>query len=53
MILSAEERKTYNIMLRDIEVADVAHRGRALDQFSVFVEILKRSQEEESVELFL
>ena len=53
MILSAEERKTYNIMLRDIEVADTAHRGRTLEQFRIFVEILKMSQEEESVELFL
>ena len=53
MILSNEERTTYNHLLHQIEVVDASQRGRVLDQLRIFVEILKRSQEEENMELFL
>jgi hypothetical protein len=52
MLLSKEERTTYNHLLRQIEVVETSHRGRALEQLRVFVEIIKMSQSEEIMELF-
>jgi hypothetical protein len=52
MILSKEERATYNHLLRQIEVVEASHRGRALGQLREFVEIIKSSQAEEIMELF-